>query len=202
MTVGILDYGLGNIRSVEKAILKISHNPIIIKYPEELLNCEAMIIPGVGTYKEAMSLLDKKHFVEAILRFAKEGKIVIGICLGMQILSDRGVESGITNGLGLISGEVVKIESINNRKVPHLGWNDVLFTRNYASLEEVNNKDFYFIHSFHFKVDAMDNVLATTNYDGEILVSAVNKGNIYGFQFHPEKSQKAGLSLLNKVLSA
>ena len=202
MTVGILDYGLGNIRSVEKALLKISHNPKIIKSPEELFSCEAMIIPGVGTYKEAMSLLDKKHFTEAIIRFAKEGKILVGICLGMQILSDRGFESGLINGLGLISGEVVKIEQVNNRKVPHLGWNDVLFTRNHACLEELNNKDFYFIHSFHFKVDAKCNVLATTNYDGEILVSAVNKDNIYGFQFHPEKSQKAGLSLLNKVLSA
>jgi len=200
MTVGILDYGLGNIRSVEKALLNISHNPKIVKSPEEFLSCDAMILPGVGTYKEAMSLLDKKHFTEAIIRFADEGKILIGICLGMQILSDRGVESGLTNGLGLIPGEVVKIQQVDNRKVPHLGWNDVFFTQDYAS--QLNGKDFYFIHSFHFKVDAKDNVLATTNYDGEIIVSAVNKGNVYGFQFHPEKSQKAGLSLLNKILSA
>jgi imidazole glycerol-phosphate synthase subunit HisH len=202
MTVGILDYGLGNIRSVEKALLKISHKPKIIKTPEELESCEAMIIPGVGTYKEAMSLLEKKRFVEAIITFANEGKVLIGICLGMQILSDRGVESGLTNGLGLISGEVEKIEQVDNRKVPHLGWNEVSITGNHASLEGSNKKDFYFIHSFHFKVDTSENVLATTNYDGEILVAAVNKGNIYGFQFHPEKSQKAGLSLLNKVLSA
>ena len=202
MIVGILDYGLGNIRSVEKALLKISHNPKIIKIPEELSSCEAMIIPGVGTYKEAMSLLNKKHFVEEIIRFSNEGKILIGICLGMQILSDRGVESGLTNGLGLISGEVVKIEHKDSRKVPHLGWNDVSFTQNQLGLNDLNNKDFYFIHSYHFKVEIKDNILATTNYHGETLIAAVNKDNVYGFQFHPEKSQKAGLYLLNKVLNA
>lgn len=192
MTVGILDYGLGNIRSVEKALLKISHNPKIIKTPAELSSCDAMIIPGVGTYKEAMFLLDKKHFLEAIIAFAEEGKVLIGICLGMQILSDRGVESGLTNGLGLISGQVVKIDQGGRRKVPHLGWNDVSITQNHLDYEEFNRKDFYFIHSYHFKVNEKSNILATTNYDGETFVAAVKKGNVYGFQFHPEKSQKVG----------
>jgi imidazole glycerol-phosphate synthase subunit HisH len=197
-TVGILDYGLGNIRSVEKTIIKIGLNPVFVSTLNDFNCIDALIIPGVGTFSEAMKLLQEKSLISLILDFAESGKKIVGICLGMQILADRGSEILSTEGLALIPGRVEKIPNNSNNPIPHLGWNNVSFQNQDNPLEQM---DFYFIHSYHFIPESDDHILCKVNY-GLDLVAGVRFNNIYGLQFHPEKSQNSGLEILKTILSA
>ena len=197
-TIGILDYGLGNTRSVEKTIIKIRLKPKFVSTRNDFNSIDALIIPGVGTFSEAMKLLKEKSLISPILDFAESGKIIIGICLGMQILACEGSEVINTEGLGLIPGRVEKIPTTSNYSIPHLGWNNVSFHKNHCKLDEM---DFYFIHSYHFIAENNDHILCKVNY-GLDLVAGVNLNNIYGLQFHPEKSQNNGIKILKTLLSA
>lgn len=198
--VGILDYGLGNVNSVQKALKFLKFESLFVKTSMDFDLIETLIIPGVGTYAEAMRLLRNLNLIQPINNFANSGNKIIGICLGMQILSTKGYEAGETFGLNLIPGKVIKLADSSDHPIPHVGWNNIISCKKeFTSF--LLDLDFYFIHSFHFLPKNKENILCATEY-GQSIVSAIKKNNIYGFQFHPEKSQTDGLNLLKKILDA
>ena len=196
----ILDYDVGNIESVVKAVKHLGYTSIFSNKKKDLDSASKIILPGQGSYKFAMKKLNELGLVEILkYKVKKEGQPVLGICLGMQILSSKGYEESETEGLNFIEGEV-KILKNKPSKLPHIGWNSVNFIENnkiFKNLE--NNKDFYFIHSYYFECKNKKNSIANTNYN-QNFSSIINKENIYGFQFHPEKSLKRGLNLLKNFL--
>jgi len=202
MKIGIVDYGLGNIQSVKNAV--IYHNPevevTLIDQPEDVNLYDKLILPGVGAFGDAMKLIQIKGWDYALLEEAKKGKYILGICLGMQLLSSKSYEFGEHNGLNLIPGEVIKFSLPNAYSVPHIGWNNVHFKTDHplASGIEINS-DFYFVHSYHFRCLKEKYSLATTSY-GDTFTSVVVKDNVIGVQFHPEKSQGMGLKLISNFI--
>lgn len=195
----VADYGMGNLRSIEKALSRIGKKFVISRKREDFASATHIILPGVGNFREGMSNL-KKMGLDKILEkeVILNKKPILGICLGMQLLFKTGQESGMNNGLGFIEGDVIKFSFNGSKKlkIPHIGWNDV-----YGNLEKMDifwgipeHTDFYFVHSYHAKINEPV-IFAETEY-GNSFVSAVMKENIFGVQFHPEKSQKYGLELL------
>ncbi|MCD7776895.1 MAG: imidazole glycerol phosphate synthase subunit HisH [Clostridiales bacterium] len=191
--IGIIDYGMGNLRSVQKAFQFIGQEAVIAKSPKELENCGKIVLPGVGAFEDAMNTLKNLGFDETVYKAIEQGKYFLGICLGMQMVFDKSYENGEFKGLGLIPGEVVRLpEGI---KIPQIGWNSLNITMReplYGGLSE--NPYVYFVHSYHLQTDAPV-VSATTFYGKEIQV-AVQKDNIFALQFHPEKSGDTGLQIL------
>ncbi|CDT77693.1 imidazole glycerol phosphate synthase, glutamine amidotransferase subunit with HisF [Vibrio coralliirubri] len=202
MTISIVDYGMGNIGSVTRAISACGYKATIASTAEDILQADKIILPGVGSYTKAMQELRARGLEEAILESAIEDEIpVLGICLGMQILSTLGHEHGETKGLGLIPGEVVRLRPQDvTARVPHVGWNSVeVLTTSPLFYGIPSGSDFYFVHSYHYQVESLSNVLAKTEHGGEF-TCAVQKDNVFGMQFHPEKSQKLGLKLIQNFL--
>lgn len=196
----ILDYGLGNIASVKKAINKLGYNSIVSDQISLNKKYDCIVLPGVGSFKTAMENIKKKNsdFILKELVIKKNQKI-LGICLGMQLLADYGDEPILNKGMGFINGHVKKMNLKPNR-LPHVGWNSVIVkNKDFKSFE---NKDFYFIHSYSFEVRHKSDVMMCVKVDDNEFVAAVQKDNIYGTQFHPEKSQDFGLDLLKKILDA
>lgn len=194
--IGIIDYNMGNLASVYNACHLIDAKASIVKDPNELKNFDRIILPGVGAYGDAMSHLIETGMKDSILEFAKSGKPMIGICLGMQLLFESSQEFGHTDGLGLIDGEVVKFDKSKmseDFKIPHMGWNTIINKEN-GLFEGLQNPYLYFVHSFH-AVTSEKNIIGKTIYGYEF-ASAVNKDNIYGFQPHPEKSHDNGIQIL------
>jgi imidazole glycerol-phosphate synthase subunit HisH len=197
--IGIIDYGMGNLRSVFNALDFLNAKSKIISNPSEFSGLSHLIIPGVGSFSKAMKNFREKEFVEPVYEFAKSGKQILGICLGMQLLADCGYEPEKTNGLGLIKGEVIKFNRIEHR-IPHMGWNSINIKKENKLFEGIKKEaDFYFVHSYYFVPENESDVLTRTNYGIEF-TSAVSKDNITGFQFHPEKSQKQGLKILENFI--
>ena len=209
MRVGIIDYGSGNIRSVfksfEKAAGAVSSKIQIkiIKSAKELNGVEKIVLPGVGAFADCMQGLKKQPSLIKMLsqKVIEENKAFLGICVGMQLLSNHSKEYGHTEGLSWIEGEVTSIKKIEvNMKIPHMGWNSISFDRNHPLLNKIKtNEDFYFVHSYKFKVKDNNFILAKTNYGGDI-TAIVLKKNILGTQFHPEKSQMAGIQFIKNFL--
>ncbi|MEZ9340222.1 imidazole glycerol phosphate synthase subunit HisH [Vibrio splendidus] len=202
MTISIVDYGMGNIGSVTRAISACGFKSTIASTAEDILQADKIILPGVGSYTKAMSELRARGLEEAIIESAVEDEIpVLGICLGMQILSTLGHEHGETKGLGLIPGEVIRLTPQDAlARVPHVGWNSVEILSQSPLFDGIpSGSDFYFVHSYHYQVDSASNVLASSEHGGKF-TCAVQKGNVFGMQFHPEKSQKLGLKLLQNFL--
>ena len=202
MTISIVDYGMGNIGSVTRAISACGFKSTIASTAEDILQADKIILPGVGSYTKAMSELRARGLEEAIIESAVEDEIpVLGICLGMQILSTLGHEHGETKGLGLIPGEVIRLTPQDAlARVPHVGWNSVEVLSQSPLFDGIpSGSDFYFVHSYHYQADDASNVLASTEHGGKF-TCAVQKGNVFGMQFHPEKSQKLGLKLLQNFL--
>lgn len=202
MKIGIIDYGLGNIQSVKNAVLY--HNPEVevslISQPENIKFFDKLILPGVGAFGDAIKLIQNIGWDSAILEEASKGKHILGICLGMQLLSSKSYEFGEYNGLNLIPGEVIKFSIPSNYRVPHIGWNNVQFKRDHTLAKDIIvNSDFYFVHSFHFKCYNEEHELAVTKY-GISFTSVVAKDNVMGVQFHPEKSQGIGLKLISNFI--
>jgi glutamine amidotransferase len=194
MKVSIIDYGMGNVASVQKALNFLGINNVITSDHQLISESDVILLPGVGSFKQGMKNLNDRGLDTLMtdLVIGKKKKF-LGICLGMQLIAKRGTEPDITEGLGWIPGTVRKIES-DSLRIPHMGWNDVniripLFFNN------IEKKDYYFIHSYHFIPENESCVAATVNY-GSDMVAAVQQDNIFAVQFHPEKSQSAGLALL------
>ncbi len=192
--IAIIDYGMGNLHSVQKAFEKIGARTKITRLPAEIINADRVVLPGVGAMAPAMQKLQELFLTDAILKAIRAHKPFLGICLGMQLLFDKSREGGYTDGLQVFKGTV---ERFTQGKVPHMGWNQIKFaaagSKMFAGLEDGTNV--YFCHSYYAK--PLDGAIAagTTSY-GIDFTCAVSSGNIWGVQFHPEKSQRAGLKIL------
>ena len=196
----IVNYGMGNFGSVANMLKKIGANYLISSDIDIIRNAEKLILPGVGAFGSAMEKINNKIPLDCLEdQVLTCGKPFLGICVGMQVLADEGNEFKKTEGLGWISGSVNKLESYN-LPLPHVGWNDLIVDKSSNIFDKLkDHKDFYFLHSYAFDVQNNQNILAYSDY-GANFVSVVNKDNIFGFQFHPEKSQRAGQIMINNFL--
>lgn len=193
--IGIVNYGIaGNIHSIEKAIKVAGGKTLVINKLEQFNEVDKLVLPGVGSFKDAMQELKNDGFLEALQNNTKP---ILGICLGMQILSTVGFEYGTTNGLNFIQAEVKPI--LVNGKVPHVGFNTIDVVNNNELLNGLENEEFYFMHSY--EMVNYTEVSSLTEYENHKFVSAVHKSNIYGVQFHPEKSREAGIKLFNNFIN-
>ncbi|OFW55984.1 MAG: imidazole glycerol phosphate synthase, glutamine amidotransferase subunit [Candidatus Solincola sediminis] len=193
--IGIIDYGMGNLRSVEKAFAFLGHEVFVTSDVARLLSARAMVLPGVGAFGDAMRELQERNLVEPILQWVRDGRPFLGICLGCQLLFDASEESPGIGGLGIIPGEVVRFP--NGVKVPHMGWNDLGFGKSHPILDGVKEGSFfYFVHSYYVRPKADEHILTVTDY-GSRFASGVSSGKLVAFQFHPEKSSDTGLRLLD-----
>ncbi len=195
--IAIIDYGVGNLFSLTSSFKKIGAD-IVITSDEDVINsAEKIILPGVGAFSDAIKKLKDTGLDKVLINCAENGKKIMGICLGMQLLFEKSYEYGEYQGLGLLSGSVIPMENTipNNLKIPHIGWNALHFTKQSDLFKNIKENDcVYFVHSFYAD-NCEDSVIATTEYGKEI-TAAVQKGNIYGCQFHPEKSGNVGLNIL------
>lgn len=193
----IIDYGVGNLFSLLSSFKKIGEEAVVTKDPETLKKADRIILPGVGAYRDAINKLRESGLVPVLTEQIEAGKPVMGICLGMQLLFDKSFEYGEYEGLGLIKGNVIPIDSKDGKlKVPHMGWNALSFKNGTHPLfKYIKNGDcVYFVHSYYAACDAKD-IIATCEY-GDELTAAVARANVYGCQFHPEKSGTVGLNIL------
>ncbi len=194
--IAIIDYDAGNIRSVEKAMAKLGQEVWITRDRERIMNADKVILPGVGSFGDAMAHLREYNLVEVIKDVVAEKKPFLGICLGLQLLFERSEESPGVEGLGILKGEILKIPETEGLKIPHMGWNSLTFQnqgRLFKGLEE--HPYVYFVHSYYLKAEEESIVKATTQY-GVTIHASVEKGNVFACQFHPEKSSRAGLQML------
>ncbi|WP_024954330.1 imidazole glycerol phosphate synthase subunit HisH [Sulfurospirillum arcachonense] len=196
--IALIDYNMGNLRSVINLFEKINTKIEVIKDPDQLKNFDKVILPGVGAYKDAMENLNSNGMKESILEFSKSGKPLLGICLGMQLLLDSSEEFGFTQGLGLIPGIVKEFDKSkfdHKLKVPHMGWNELFVERDSKLFEGMSKEIYlYFVHSFH--ATCKDEYVIGKTFYGYDFASAIEKDNIYGVQPHPEKSHDNGLKIL------
>ena len=196
--ISIVDYGVGNLFSLSSSLKKIGADTIITSDKQKILDSSKIILPGVGAFSDAKEKLVQSGLFELIIDEAKKGKKMLGICLGMQMLFDKSFEYGEFEGLGLIKGNIVPLEGeISPKlKIPHIGWNSLEFKNGKSDLfKYINDGDFvYFVHSY-FATDCNESVIATSEY-GIDVTAAVQKDNVYGCQFHPEKSGDVGLNIL------
>lgn len=202
MTIGIIDYGMGNIGSVIRAISVCGFEATVAKTAEDIMRVDKIILPGVGSYAKAMQEIRQRNLEDALIESAINDQIpTLGICLGMQILSSLGSEHGDSKGLGLIEGNVVRLQSEQKDiRIPHVGWNSVHHDGSSPLFAGIpSGSDFYFVHSYHFDAQHAENVLATTEH-GNRFTCVVGRDHIFGTQFHPEKSQQLGLRLLKNFL--
>ncbi len=202
MSVLIVDYGLGNLGSIRRSLEECGASVRVSGDPEALLAASRIVLPGVGSFGDGMSNLRRMGLAPALRAAAGQDRIpLLGICLGMQLLADRGYEGGETEGLGLLPGEVRRLEPGDpSERIPHVGWNEVYRTGNSPIFDGIpDGSDFYFVHSYRFVAGSAGNVLATTPYCRGF-ASAVGAGNVLGVQFHPEKSGRPGFRLLNNFL--
>ena len=199
--IGVIDYGLGNRRSVEKALEHVGSTVSLTSDHHELERCDGLVLPGVGAFPRAMRNLRELGLVPLIQARVEQGTPLLGICLGMQLLFERSDELGTTHGLGLIPGEVTRLESPGLR-VPHIGWNEVRFERASILTAELPQAGcpFYHVHSFAARPSDPDTVVGTTEY-GERFATIVDRGSVFGVQFHPEKSSRHGLRMLHSFVA-
>lgn len=206
MKVGVLDFGVGNLGSVVRALEELRSTPVLIDRAVDVHHAEMLVLPGVGGFAECKRILDKGGWTEAIREeVLSYGKPLLGICLGMQLLADFGEEGAepdtISPGLGLIPGRVVSLKSLGcNKRVPHVGWNEISVVGSNHLLSGISDgTDFYFVHSYAFDASDADDVIAVTDY-GVQVTAAVARGHVWGTQFHPEKSSRAGFRILKNFI--
>lgn len=198
--IAIVDYGLGNLRSVAGAIDRVGFNSVISNEFSVLKRADKLILPGVGAFGDGMALLREKGLDSFLTELVMQGgKPVLGICLGFQLMAKQSSEFGDHEGLGWLDATVERIPT--NMRLPHIGWND-FFQRRACSLFEGIPEDalFYYVHSYHMKCESSEDVIGESDYDG-LFTASIQHGNVYGTQFHPEKSQRWGLEVLYNFLS-
>ena len=196
--IGIVDYGMGNLFSVSKALERLQAPYILSSKESELEKTNGLILPGVGAFKDAMKRLRETDLTFFLKDYAKSGRPLLGICLGMQLLFEESEENGLEEGLGLLKGRVIRIPADNGKKtfkIPHMGWNKLNFRQASPITKGVEEGYVYFVHSYYASRLEEGALIASTDYNVEI-PAIVGKKNIYGMQFHPEKSGKTGMRLL------
>ena len=202
--IAVVDYGAGNVRSVTNALELIKQKPIVTKDPDELAKASVIILPGVGAFGDCMSAIKRYSLVGPLNEIiVKEKKPYLGICLGMQILARNGLEKGQHDGLSWIRGTVKKMKPVEKKyRIPHMGWNDVTYNSACPLFNDMGaSPAFYFVHSYHLEVDTSDaDAVAANCWHGMDVTVAVQKDNIFGVQFHPEKSQQEGIKLLENFI--
>jgi glutamine amidotransferase len=204
MKVAVVDCGIGNLGSVCRALSELGATPIVADRPEQMKDAERLILPGVGSFRDGMLRLRQHNLDEAIRLEVSAGKSLLGICLGMQLLASSGEEGGTYAGLDLIEGVVVRLDALGcSLRIPHVGWNNVRLRDEakgiFAGIP--SGTDFYFVHSYAFRAAKVNEVTADVEY-GVPVAAAVQKDSVYGTQFHPEKSSKAGFQVLKNFLNS
>lgn len=198
-SVAIIDYGVGNLRSVEKAFAAVGVDAVVTGNEQTLTTADRLVLPGVGAFGTCMSEFERHGLMDLVIDRVEQGTPLLGVCVGMQMLFEESSEFGKTKGLGLLKGQVNRFS--NSLVVPHVGWNQVGKTSASPLLNDVSeNSFFYFVHSYYCEPADRDVIVGETEY-GVTFASIVAKKNIYGVQFHPEKSQSAGLQLLKNFAS-
>ncbi len=198
--IAMIDYDAGNIKSVEKALQKLGADVVITKEPQVILSADKVILPGVGSFGDAMNNLKKYGLDKVIDQVVENGTPFLGICLGLQLLFERSDESPEATGLGILKGEILRIPDAEGLKIPHMGWNSLHLQNNGRLFQGLKENDYvYFVHSYYLKAEDESIVKATTNYSVNIHAS-VEKDNVFACQFHPEKSSDVGLKILKNFV--
>ena len=198
--IGIIDYGAGNLRNVYNALNRLGFESVITNDINVLRTCEKLIIPGVGAFEDGMKGLRENDLVPFLKDWVKDGKYLLGICLGMQLLFDKSYEMGEHEGLGFIKGDVVPFDIPKSYKVPHMGWNELVINRADNIVKDITNGEYvYFVHSYHADNMNDEDLIAYSEYHYNV-PAVVRHGNVIGMQFHPEKSDKTGTKLLLNYL--
>jgi len=206
MMIAIIDYGMGNLRSVQKAFERLGAEAVMVTTPAELAAAGKIVLPGVAAFGDAMAQLDRQGLIEPLVKAIKDGTPYLGICLGLQLLLDVSYENGRHLGLGIVPGKVVRFEfdagnDSGQLSVPHMGWNQIHHRRRCPLLEGIDDGAYmYFAHSYHV-VPAEDEIIAATTDYGYDFASAIWRDNVFAVQFHPEKSQRIGLRLLENFVN-
>ncbi len=196
--IRIVDYGMGNLRSVQKGFEKVGFQAEICAHPDQILHADRLVLPGVGAFRDAIAELKRLELDQPILEHIRSGRPFLGICLGLQLLFDVSDEDGTWDGLGVVPGRVVRFDSQPDLKIPHMGWNTLNVVGQPPLLAELPTEaHFYFVHSYHVVPTDESWIAATTDHGGPF-VSAIARDNVVATQFHPEKSQQAGLLLLRR----
>jgi len=195
--IAIIDYGMGNLHSVSKAVERLGVEAKVTSDEREIMSSEGAILPGVGAFGDAMDNLRQTGLHDAVLHYAATGKPLLGICLGMQLLFTESEEHGSHRGLNLLPGSVVRFRG--DYKVPHMGWNRLEFRQASPLFAEAEQGHVYFVHSYHVKPERASDLLATTDYHQQV-TAIVGRDNVFGMQFHPEKSGALGIKLLGNFL--
>jgi len=199
--IGIVDYGIGNLRSVEKAFQKIGGNPFFAKSSDQFSQSKALVLPGVGNFGDCVRALHASGMWEGVLEWIQSDRPLLGICVGYQMLFESSEEDLSVRGLGILKGKVIKFQG-TNLKIPQIGWNQIKQLKESPLNKGLNPEEyFYFVHSFHPVLEETAAALFSTEY-GVTFPSAIARSHLYGVQFHPEKSQKAGLTLLKNYIEA
>ena len=194
--IAIIDYQMGNLRSVQKGFERVGHQAVVTSDPAEVAAADKIVLPGVGAFCDAIAEVKKRDLVAPIRDSIAAGTPFLGICLGLQMLFDVGYEDGAYEGMGILPGEVVRFDLPKQFKVPHMGWNELQFRRRPPILEGIENgQHFYFVHSYYVVPKNESDIVATADYH-QPFCAAVWRDNIFATQFHPEKSQASGLRLL------
>jgi glutamine amidotransferase len=203
MKVAIINYGMGNLSSVRRAFEDIGAETIIANHPSSLYEVNRIVLPGVGAFTEGMTHLSNGGWIDALHDVvAIQHKPLLGICLGMQMLATQGLEGGLSEGLGLIPGQVQRLDTLGCKlRIPHVGWNEVRYKAEDVLFEGIlDSSDFYFVHSYTFVPNDDRHLIATVPY-GLDVAAVIRNGSVFGCQFHPEKSSKVGRQLLKNFMS-
>ena len=199
--IAIIDYGAGNLQSVKKAFDFIGAESVITDNPETINACDKILLPGVGSFGDAMASMRAKNLVETVKQNALSGKVFLGICLGLQLLFEESEESPNVQGLGIFKGKIRRFPNDMGLKIPHIGWNSLEIKQKDTLFKGIfENSYVYFVHSYYLEAEDLTDVATITNY-GIDFHSAVGKGNIFATQFHPEKSGDVGLQILRNFAS-
>lgn len=192
--IAIIDYGVGNLKSIYNSLQRLSIDSVVTKDEDVINNADKIILPGVGAFNDAMESLRKSGLIKCIKENVENGKPILGICLGMQILYEKGYEDGEFQGLGILKGSVVKLK--DGVKIPHMGWNSIEKGADHKIANGIQSGEYvYYVHSYYVDTKNMDEVVFYSDY-GVLVPGLVAKGNVIGMQFHPEKSGDTGLKLL------
>jgi len=195
--IAVIDYDAGNLMSVYKALKYLGEEAIITSDPKEILAADKAILPGVGAFGEAMDKMRERGLIDTVKEFASSGKPFLGICLGLQLLFDESDESVGVSGLSILPGKIIRIPDNDGLKIPQIGWNSLEINENSRLFKGIKNGSYvYFVHSYYLKAKNPSDVAATTEY-GVNIHAAVERGNVFACQFHPEKSGEVGLKILS-----